>query len=338
MANNSSSLLPGANPTGLPQYGSEGFVPGAGTSSGTNPLLLPPNLPASAPISNPYDTSVVPTFGANSGGYSSTGGGMIPTGGTGTSSGIGGFSSISPAEQQRLQKALTSAYGDGVAAQIMAFLNSGAGYNKQAVDNMLASLQPGIERGTESLMNQFSTSGNRFGSGAQIGLADYLSQVNLNEGEIQTQMYESALNDYMNVMMGVLPNVYQEHQASRQSSILDTIGGGLIDAASIIGAPFTGGLSLAGLSLGNTLLSKGIGGGGSSGGPSYIPINYNKPSGYNPNAVDPVISGPQTTTVNGVTYDIEGNPITSAYDVVGSLTGGTSSSGYDSSGAFTGLP
>jgi hypothetical protein len=84
----------------------------------------------------------------------------------------------------------------------MQFLQSGAGYNQQAVNNMLASLQPGINMGEQNLMQQFSQSGNRFGSGAQLGLADYLSQVNLNEGQIQSQMYEQSLNDYMNEMMG----------------------------------------------------------------------------------------------------------------------------------------
>lgn len=102
----------------------------------------------------------------------------------------------------KLFDGLKKSYGDGMAHQIMNFLTSGAGFNQQAINNMLAALQPGIERGTESLMEQFSTSGNRFGSGAQIGLADYLSQVQLNEGQLETQMYEKSITDYMNVLMG----------------------------------------------------------------------------------------------------------------------------------------
>src|SRR6266705_5912541 len=222
---NASSLLPGRNPSGGPSYGSEGFVPGAGTSSGANPMLLPPNLPASAPVSNPYSTSVVPTFGANAGGYSSSGGGLLPTGGTtatgGKASDPFGFGAMTDKDQSRLFSGLKNAYGDGMAHLLMDFLKGGAGFNQQAIDNLLASMQPGIERGTESLMEQFSTSGNRFGSGAQIGLADFLSQVNLNEGQLITQMYENSLNDYMNVLMGTSQQAAKEKQSS--PSIWDSI-------------------------------------------------------------------------------------------------------------------
>ena len=41
-------------------------------------------------------------------------------------------------------------------------------------------------------MEQFSVMGNRFGSGAQIGLGDYLSQVGLAEGEIIAKMQQDG--------------------------------------------------------------------------------------------------------------------------------------------------
>ena len=234
MANNSASLLPGANPTGLPAYGgdggAQGFVPGAGTSSGANPMLLPPNLPASAPISNPYDTSVVPTFGANSGAYTpgnllgSTTPGKTNVS-TAAASPIGGMNLMSPTDLSRMYSSLKKTYGDGTAHAILDFLTTGAGFNQDAINNLFASLQPGIERGTESLMNQFSATGNRFGSGAEIGLGDYLSQVQLNEGEIETQMYEQSINDYMNTLLGVGSKVAQTKANS--PSLLDTISGAL---------------------------------------------------------------------------------------------------------------
>jgi hypothetical protein len=222
-------------------YGHEGFVPGAGSSSGANPMLLPPNLPASAPVANPYSTSVVPTFGANTGGYSSSGGSLLPTGGTNATGGKAadpfGYGTMTDKDKSRLFSGLKNAYGDGMAHLLMDFLAGGAGYNQQAINNLLASMQPGIERGTQSLMEQFSTSGNRFGSGAQIGLADFLSQVNLNEGQLITQMYENSLNDYMNVLMGTSQQAAKEKQSS--STIWDSLSGAL--------SPIIGGSSLGGL-------------------------------------------------------------------------------------------
>lgn len=255
MADNSMSLLPGANPTGGPRIG-EGFVPGAGTSSGSNPMLLPPNLPASAPASNPYGTSVVPSFGANSGGYSTT---PLTTPGTApgatnastaAASPIGGASLMSPTDISRMYSDLKKTYGDGVAHSILDFLTTGAGFNQDAINNLFAALGPGIERGTESLMEQFSTSGNRFSSGAQIGLADFLSQVNLNEGQLETQMYEQSTQNYINTLLGVGGTNAQ--RKANSPSLLDTIGSVLG-----IGGSAAGGLS-AGISAINPNADTGV--------------------------------------------------------------------------------
>jgi hypothetical protein len=136
--------------------------------------------------------------------------------------GIGG---TTPNGIKELYNTLTKTYGPGVGDLISNFLTSGAGYNQQAINNMLASLQPGIERGEEDLMGQFSASGNRFGSGAQIGLGDYLSQVNLNEGQLVTGMYEQSLTDFINVLMGAGSAAanYQQNKAT----VWDQIGSAL---------------------------------------------------------------------------------------------------------------
>lgn len=208
---NALSLLPGRNPSGS-NHADYAILPGTGSTSGANPILPPINLPAGAPQTNPYAAgSVVPTFGANGGPYQTTnltaGGTGAPVGGGGTPGpfpgGIGGMSGMTNKDVSRMFGDLKKTYGDGIAHAIMDFLSSGAGFNQKAIDNLFAALQPGINRGTENLMEQFSTSGNRFGSGAQIGLADYLSQVQLNEGQLETQMYEKSISDYMNVLMGV---------------------------------------------------------------------------------------------------------------------------------------
>ena len=195
------------NPTGTSVA-----VPGsASPSSGANPLLPTTGTSSSAPTSgNPltagFSSSSVPTFGANGPGAVSLTG--APTGMPATNAGqaaaspIGGLSSMSPTDISKMYSGLAKTYGDGPAHAILDFLTSGAGFNQDAINNMFAAMQPQIERGTESLENQFSATGNRFGSGAQIGTADYLSQVNLNEGQIEAQQYNQAISNYLSVLMG----------------------------------------------------------------------------------------------------------------------------------------
>jgi hypothetical protein len=62
---------------------------------------------------------------------------------------------------------------------------------------------PSIERGQENIMEQFSATGNRFGTPAATGLADYMSQVNTQIGQIFANMYEQSVQDYLGVLMGV---------------------------------------------------------------------------------------------------------------------------------------
>jgi len=159
---------------------------------------------------------------------------------------------MTPKDQSRLFDTLKKTYGDGPAHMILDFLSSGAGYNQAAINNLLASLQPGIERGQENLMEQFSASGNRFGSGAQIGLADYLSQVNLNEGQLVTQMYEKALDNFMNVMMGT--SGQGAERIANSPSTWDSIMGGM-GLASTAAKGITAGMAGAGGGTGAGILA-----------------------------------------------------------------------------------
>jgi hypothetical protein len=216
-------------------------------------MLPAPNLPGNAPAANPYAGSVIPSFGANAGGYSPVN--LLPnapavnpaTGqptnvSSAQSSIIGGQNMMSAKDIQDLFNSMASTYGAGPAHDILDFLTSGAGFNQNAINNLFAAMQPGIERSTESLLGQFSTTGNRFSSGGQIGLADYLSQVQLNQGQLETQMYEQATNDYLNTLMGV-SSANAQRKASSPSTF-DKILGGLETAGGIAAAPFTGGASL----------------------------------------------------------------------------------------------
>ena len=236
---NSASLVPGRNPTGVPGY--EGTIPQIGSTSGANPYLPQPNLPAGAPSANPFDTSVVPTFGANAGAYSTSN--LLtpaPPGQTNVStaaaSPIGGINLMTPRDLGKLYGSLKASYGDGAAHALLDFLTTGAGFNQDAINNLFAALQPGINRGEEDLLNQFSTSGNRFSSGAEIGTADFLSQVNLNEGQIETQQYNQAIQNYMDVLMGTSKQIAQT--TANSPSFLDTLG-----SAFGIGTSAAGGIS-----------------------------------------------------------------------------------------------
>lgn len=243
---NWSSLLPGRNPTGSTGSGVSS-VPSTGSKSGQNPILPPTNLPPGAPAPNPYGGGSIPAFGANTGGgYKST---NLASGGAGTgapgSSPSNILAGMSPADQKRLHDELGNTFGNGVAAALMSFLQGGAGFNQNAINNIFASLQPGIERGTESLAEQFSTSGNRFGSGAQIGIADYLSQVNLNEGQIEAQMYQHSVDEAISTLMGLTKGTETTLANSPSTmdsitSLLPTIGAGA-GAASAAGVGGTAG-------------------------------------------------------------------------------------------------
>lgn len=212
------AMLPGApNPTGT----SVSVPTGKSTTSGGNPLLYNPygtstSAPtAMNPISAGFPAAPVPggpapTFGANTGGGYQSGSLLGPPG----TNPISGTGNITGRQQGRSIGELQSQYGEGLGALMYQFLQGGAGFNQQAINNLFAALQPGIERGEEDLMSQFSASGNRFSSGAQIGLADYLSQVQLNEGQLETQMYEQSLTDYMNTLMGVSSASLQQKLAS----------------------------------------------------------------------------------------------------------------------------
>jgi hypothetical protein len=244
------SLLPGRNTGGTSLPAVPDIAPMTGSTSGANPILSPTNLPAGAPQSNPYGTTnvpntpAVPTLGIDSGPYSSSGGTVIGSSGTGNTSTdftpSGFLAGMSQSELKSMLAELSKTYGSGIAGALMNFLNGGAGYSQQALNNVLAGLQPQINQGTQSLLEEFSAGGDRFGSDAQLGLSNFLSQVNLNEGEISTQMYENSLNNFMSILTGTAGQTAS--RIANTPSTLDTIGSALS-----LGSDVAGGLSQLGV-------------------------------------------------------------------------------------------
>lgn len=200
------SLIPGGTQTAgtlsLP-YGSSG-----GTSTGQNPLM--PAVPG-GPLSpaTPYSNY---NFSANVGPYSNPSTAPLPVGNVNTgnnpqnapvnavAAGLG--DPTTNKGQHDLWGNLKNTYGEGMATPLENFLNTGAGFNQQAINQLLAALQPGFNQAQNNLLQQFGSTGNRFSSGAQIGEADLMGQEQLDIGQIESQMYEQSVNDYLSVLMG----------------------------------------------------------------------------------------------------------------------------------------
>jgi hypothetical protein len=141
-----------------------------------------------------------PTGGAMT---STVGGGTAPT--TPTITGIGGTSgtgtsSLTPSQQNSLNISLGKDASPGMSQLIQNFLNSGAGYNPQVLQQLIAQLQPQFANQQQNLLQQFSSGGNRFGSGSQTGYADLLGQQSQTEGSMAAQLYETSVQNYMNVL------------------------------------------------------------------------------------------------------------------------------------------
>jgi hypothetical protein len=179
-----SSLMPGANISGSnvavpPQPMSVGSQSVGGN---TNPFL-----PVTA------SGQAMPPMTSTSG---TTPGATAPMD-IGTLSGSGGQSLDS------VIKALKkTGMPGGIAALLGQFLKSGAGFNPQVAQALINAMQPQIERGTENIVEQFSAMGNRFGSPAATGLADFEGQVQLDIGQIFAQLYEQSVTNYLSVLMG----------------------------------------------------------------------------------------------------------------------------------------
>jgi hypothetical protein len=92
-------------------------------------------------------------------------------------------------------------FSAGDAALLYNFLQSGAGYNPQVAQALIAAMQPGIQKGQADIMEQFSSMGLTSSSPAALGFADYMSNVQLNEGQIFANLYEQSVQNYLNVLL-----------------------------------------------------------------------------------------------------------------------------------------
>jgi hypothetical protein len=117
---------------------------------------------------------------------------------------------------------LSGAYGN-LSPVIQSLLSSQGGYNPEAIAALLAQMQPGIAQGQQNLLEEFGAAGGRFSSAAASGLAQYNSNVQLDEGQIMAQLYEQSYQNYMNEVLGIGGQV-EQYQAD-QPNIWDDLTG-----------------------------------------------------------------------------------------------------------------
>jgi len=230
MGGTTNPFLPTSNGPGMsmPAWGANGSLPNI-TQTQSNPYGNP-NMYMPAASSSGGSTPSMPFNGSpTSSGLPNLSGG---TGTSGSGSGALGVGAIN--NSQGLQRELGKQFGTGIGGMLFNFLQGGAGYNPQVLQMLYQQQLPQIQQGAQNVMEQFSATGNRFGSPAGVGLGNYYSQVQGNLGAESAQLYEQSLQNYMNVMMEL--GKYGYETSANSPSIWDEIAGGLGIGSSVLGA------------------------------------------------------------------------------------------------------
>jgi hypothetical protein len=154
----------------------------------------------------PNYSSLTP-LSSNNGLFNGTSGGLASM-----STGYGQFTNSSQ-YQQNLYNLLGKEYGQGTGQLLGNILEQGL-FNPSTAAAFLNAMQPSINQGEQSIMNQFGSEGARFGSSANLGLSNYLGQANLNEQQTLASMYMQAQQEQLQLLEGLLPGIGQERADS----------------------------------------------------------------------------------------------------------------------------
>jgi hypothetical protein len=210
--NNAPGPIPGnTNPTGT-NFG----VGYGGTSSFNFPLLGSPSGSVTTPSSN------MPLYGGTNNPLDSLSSGIWPS---------------NPGGNQ-LYAELSKTYGSGTAAILAQILSAGL-FNPTVASSFINAMQPSINQGEQSILNEFGDEGSRFGSAASLGLGNYLSQANLNEQQTLASMYMNAQNQEVSTLDSLLPTLHAEN--ANKGGWLDDLVGGLEIAGGVAATALTGG-------------------------------------------------------------------------------------------------
>lgn len=156
------------------------------------------------------------------------------------------------------------AYGSGPGTALYDMIFGKGLFNPQVANAFLNAMQPAYNRGIASVEQAFGAEGARFGSSAALGIGDFASQFNLNEQQTLAQMFMNAQQQELSLLENMMPTLHQEVVDSHKSGFWSDLLGGLEIAGGIIGAPFTGGMSLGLVGSGINTLAGGLDHSGSS--------------------------------------------------------------------------
>lgn len=231
--------IPGANIAGsnLSMAGT-GLTGGTGGFGGlTNPML--PAFPSGSTVgSSPVlgsttmgtlasNLGTVPSSQPAAGGSSAFTAYSSPYGSSQVGGLLGQLGNI-PGSQTTFFEGLKSAgYPKQIASALSNFLQTGAGFNSQVAQSLLAALQPAFAKGEANIMEQFGASGLGQSSAAAIGLGDYQAQEYLAQGQLLSQMYEQSVQNYMDILTGSK----KQSGTGILSSLSSMLGGGLSTAS-----------------------------------------------------------------------------------------------------------
>src|SRR3954469_19036851 len=122
-----------------------------------------------------------------------------------------GFQGLDTKDGKTFLKNLQSLYGRGVGSQLWTFLSSGAGYNPQVAQSLIAQMGPSVARGDAQIRDAFGDEGARFSSSAAVGLGDFYSQVQQQINTTVSGLYEQAVQNYISVLTGFQGGAQQQN-------------------------------------------------------------------------------------------------------------------------------
>ena len=222
-------LNPGANTSGGPGSTLGPMTTGQsiGTSGG-NPMIAP--MPTGQSLNTAAPAAPASTRPAYASPYTPTGAtaGIAGLGGGpgGTALGLG-YNAGTTALAKSLQ---SSGYKGGVGTALADFLQSGAGFNPQVAQALIAAMQPQFAKGQANLMEQFGSQGLAMGSPAALGMGDYMAQENLDVGTLLSGMYEQSVQNYMGVLTSAKdtqPSAWQQFLQGLAGTAGSGIGSGI---------------------------------------------------------------------------------------------------------------
>lgn len=236
-------------------------IPGAttnlqGSPYGANQFY---NIPGGAqqtvsPGVNPYNPFTQQQTGVPGYGYQFANQSQSPYGNPFVTSGANPIGALNFGVGSDMWKDLTKAFG-GTGTALNYFLLSGAGYNPQVYSALVNQMQPQVQQGIATLGASAGAAGDRFSSGYEVGLGDYLSQVQANDAAMAANLYQQSVQNALQVTESTLPYIYQERN---KPSFLTSLLGGLASsfggaAAGTLGTAAGGALAgLIGLNSGSS--------------------------------------------------------------------------------------